>query len=89
MFFGTGNADGVSLSIYLCRAIEFHKASETTDVWYSAFHWPSAGVQFQLLQFAPLRLLTVDITDWHRACKLKRVALLLDLLLFWPSPSLD
>lgn len=84
-----GNANGVSPSIHLCRAIEFYKASENTDVWYSAFHWPSAGVQFQLLQLSPSRLWAVDITDWQSACRLKRVALLFDLLLSQPSPSLD
>ena len=84
-----GNANGVSLSIHLCRAIEFYKASENTVVWYSAFHWPSAGVQFQLLQLSPSRLWAVDITDWQTPCRLRRVALLLDLLLSQPSPSLD
>lgn len=53
MCFVTGNLNGVSMAIYLYRAIEFYKASENTDVWYSAFHWPSAGVQFQLLQLSP------------------------------------
>ena len=43
MCFVTGNANGVSLSIYLQTATEFYKASESTDVWYSVFHWPSAG----------------------------------------------
>lgn len=85
----TGYVNEVSLSIYLWRAIEFYKASENTDVWYSAFHRPSAGVQFQLLQLSSLRLWTADITDWQRDCRLKRVALLLDLLVFQPSPSQD
>lgn len=61
MFSLTDDANGVSLSIYLCRATEFYKAWENTDVWYPAFHWPSAGVQFQLLQLSPLRLWTGDI----------------------------
>lgn len=66
-----GNANGVSPSIHLCRAIEFYKASENTDVWYLAFHWPSAGVQFQQLQLSPSGLWTVDITDWQSACRLE------------------
>ncbi len=73
---------------YLSRSIEFYKATENTDVWFSAFHWPSAGVQFQLLQLSPLQLSTVDITDCH-SFRLKKLALLLDLFSFWPSPGLD
>lgn len=35
--------------VNLCRAFEIYKLSEKTDVWYSAFHGPAVGVQFQLL----------------------------------------
>lgn len=44
--------------------------------------------EFQLLQLSPLRVWTVDITDWHKHCSLQRVAMLV-LLLFRPSTSLD
>lgn len=36
--FGRGKANSVSLCIYLCKTMELYKASENTDVWYSAFH---------------------------------------------------
>lgn len=56
MFFETGNANRVSLSIYLCRTIELYKASENT----SGIQHFTTGVQFQLLQLSPLRVWTAD-----------------------------
>lgn len=35
---------------------EFYESSNNADVWHSAFHWPSAGVQLQLLHCRQSRL---------------------------------